>query len=93
MSLQTLRRSIDRIDSRMLRLLNQRMRVARYIGALKRRMGNHWVDPQRERAILARLHRANRGPLTSAGLRAIYRQIFLSTRALQRPILRRRTRR
>ena len=92
MNIRTLRRSIDQIDSQMLRLLNRRMRVARRIGKLKRQLGNHWVDPQRERAILERLSRRNHGPLTTAGLHAVYRRIFVNTRAVQRPIARRRPR-
>ena len=83
--LTALRRAIDRIDAQLLRLLNQRVRLARRIGALKRRLGNHWVDPQRERAIFARLRRRNRGPLTDAALRRIYARIFAQTRAVQRP--------
>lgn len=83
MSIQTLRKQIDEIDARIVRLLNQRVQVAQRIGVLKRRAGHRAVDPQRERAILARLRRTHRGPLTSGGLRAIYRQIFLNTRAAQ----------
>ena len=90
MSIPALRKQIDEIDAQIVRLLNRRIRIGRRIGVLKRRAGNHWVDPQRERAILARLRRANRGPLTSRDLQAIYRQIFASTRTVQRALSRRR---
>ena len=90
MSIHALRKQIDRMDAQIVRLLNRRIGIARRIGVLKRRAGDHWIDPQRERAILSRLRRANRGPLTSAGLRAIYRQIFLNTRAIQQTLSRRR---
>lgn len=79
------RRLIDRIDAQLLRLLNQRMRVAQDIGRVKQQLGNRRVDRRRERAILARLQRANCGPLTRQALQAVYRQIFLHTRAVQRP--------
>ena len=85
MNLQTLRRSIDRIDAQILRLLNQRMRVARKIGRVKRALGSRRVDRRREREILARLQRANRGPLTTRALRRIYQHIFVQMRAVQRP--------
>lgn len=84
MNIRVLRKEIDRIDARMLVLLNGRLRIARRIGILKQSRGHRWVDPRRERAILARLRRANRGPLSSSSLGAIYRQIFLTTRAVQR---------
>ena len=89
MSIHTLRKQIDGIDAQIVRLLNRRIGIARRIGVLKRRAGDRWVDLQRERAVLARLRRANRGPLTPAGLRAIYRQIFLNTRAVQQTLSRR----
>ena len=85
MNIQTLRRSIDRIDAGILRLLNRRLRLAHQIGILKRRLGSRRVDPRREREILARLRRRNRGPLTHNALRAIYTRIFTHTRAVQRP--------
>ena len=80
MTLQQLRQHIDRADLRILRLLNRRARLGVAVGRLKKRHGLKLFDPVRERAILARLAAANQGPLSSAAVRAIYRQILQQTR-------------
>ena len=80
MTLQQLRRQIDRLDAQVARLLNRRARLALAVGRLKKRHGMKLFDPARERAVLARLARANRGPLSDGALRAIYRQILQQTR-------------
>ena len=80
MTLQQLRQHIDRVDHQLLRLLNQRARLGLAVGRLKKRHGLKLFDPARERAILARLVASNQGPLSSAAVRAIYRQILQQTR-------------
>ena len=56
-ALDALRRRIDEIDNELLRLLEERMRVCREIGELKRRMGLELVDAERERKVLERAGR------------------------------------
>ena len=80
MTLQQLRQQIDRLDRRLLRLLNQRARLGLAVGRLKKRHGLKLFDPVRERDILARVTRATQGPLSGAAIRAIYRQILQQTR-------------
>ena len=80
MTLLQLRRQIDRLDRRLLRLLNQRAQVVRRIRQLKRREGLRPVDPARERAICTRLAAENPGPLTAASVAAIYRVIIRQSR-------------
>ncbi len=55
------------------------------MGRLKSARGETFFAPERERTILARLARTNPGPLTAEALRAIYREIFSTTLALEHP--------
>jgi len=84
MTLRTLRQQIDRLDGRLLRLLNRRARLAVRVGRLKRRQGLGLFDPRRERAILRQVARANHGPLSAAAVRGIYREILTQVRRLER---------
>jgi chorismate mutase-like protein len=86
MTLQLLRRRIDRIDSQLLRLLNRRAGLAIRVGRLKRRRGGRLFDPARERAILRRLAEANGGPLSREAVRALYREILRQTRRVEQSV-------
>lgn len=52
-----LRSQIDRLDERLVTLLRQRVDIARELGRIKHHHGLPLRDPQRERAVLARLAR------------------------------------
>lgn len=82
--LEPIRRKIDALDSRLLKLLNQRARLAVEIGHLKRRSGDGVYVPHREEMILRRLTNANRGPLPDTVIRAIFREIISACRRLER---------
>ena len=84
MTLQPLRKQIDRIDDRLLRLLNQRARLAVRVGAIKQREGRRLFDPGRERVILRRLAASNRGPLSGTAIQSIYREILRQVRRSKR---------
>jgi chorismate mutase len=66
------RKVIDRIDRKLLSLLNQRLRTAHEIGKLKRKMGQKIYDPLREKEVLRRLALRNRGPLRRRDLEKIF---------------------
>lgn len=86
MTLQQLRNRIDRLDDRVLALLNQRARLGLRVGALKRRQGKQLFDPKREQAILRRLAAGNGGPLPPEAVRAIYREILRQVRRLEQSV-------
>jgi len=75
-----LRRQIDRIDERLVALLNRRMRIALRIGGAKKRAGAPVHDPAREREVLRKVTRLNKGPLTAGALRDVYRRIVSTCR-------------
>ena len=81
------RARIDRIDERILRLLNQRARAAQRIGQRKAKHGadganGFWV-PSREKRIFDRLRELNTGPLSDEAIRAVFREIISASRALE----------
>jgi len=87
-SLAELRRRIDRLDDRLLRLLNERAAIAIAVAEQKARTNSRVHDPAREKAVLARVARANRGPLTAGLLASIFREIMSAARALEeRPVV------
>lgn len=74
---------MDRIDLRILRLLQQRTKLSDRIGQLKRRHGAVIYVPERERELLAHARRVSKGKLPARALDAIYREILSSSRAAQ----------
>jgi len=81
------RGKIDRIDERIVRLLNERARVAQRIGRRKAARGagganGFWV-PGREKRIFDRLRTLNEGPLADDAVRAVFREIISASRALE----------
>jgi len=66
------RKKIDRIDRKLLILLNQRLRTALEIGKLKRKMGQEIYDPLREKEVLRKLASRNRGPLRKKDVEKIF---------------------
>ncbi len=83
MSLDKLRRQIDRIDSRLLALLNRRAELARRIGAVKKKHGLPIFDGKRERAVLERLLHSNGGPLPQGAGRSIFQETLRHNPRLQ----------
>ena len=86
MNLKDLRKRIDRLDSRLLLLLNRRASLARTIGRLKRSRRAAVYDPAREEEILARAVARSPGPLEGESLRAIYREIVSACRRMEAPV-------
>lgn len=84
--LATLRTQIDALDQNLLTLLNQRAALSLKVGKLKAENAGSVFRPQREQAILSRLAQANQGPLPNTHLEAIWKEIFASSRSLQRPL-------
>ena len=79
-----LRKAIDRIDEKILELINQRLSLAKQIGDLKKHAGIQILDSGREKEILERLLEENKGPMSVAGLRNIFNAIIAEGRNVQR---------
>ncbi len=74
---------MDQIDLKMLRLLQKRTKLTTEIGRMKRRHRAVIYVPERERALLARLVRLNKGAVPPEALVAIFREILSASRAAQ----------
>ena len=83
--LESLRAQIDGIDRELLGLLNRRAGVATTIGELKRAEGSPAFRPEREAAVIDALKGANDGPLPSASVAPIWREIMSACRSLETP--------
>jgi chorismate mutase/prephenate dehydratase len=84
MNLQNLRRQIDILDKKVVKLLNMRAKITLEIAGLKRKTGKGIYSPDREREVLRKISTANKGPLNSEALAAIYREIMSGSLSLER---------
>src|SRR5881296_2434748 len=78
------RKAIDKLDAKIVKLLNERTRHVLEIGAIKLKAGEEIYAPHRELTVLERVCRLNPGPITHEALRAIYREIMSSALSLQK---------
>lgn len=82
--LSAIRKEIDRVDQDLLALFNRRAALSLEVGRIKAHEPGIIFKPLREREVLDGLAAQNSGPLPEEHLRAIWREIFSSSRALQR---------
>uniref|UniRef100_UPI00404ABE5C prephenate dehydratase n=1 Tax=Fulvivirga sp. TaxID=1931237 RepID=UPI00404ABE5C len=85
MELNDLRKKIDAIDAKILELLNERMEVVNQVGELKRQTKAAIYRPEREKAIIDRLFKLNKGRLNKAAIEAIFLEIFAVARNIELP--------
>lgn len=83
MDIEHWRKEIDDIDAELLRLLNQRARLALKVGALKQAAHLPCCDPERERIVLERLLEINAGPLDERAVDRVFRRIIRESRRVQ----------
>ncbi len=80
-SLQDIRRKIDALDARLVKLISARAKIAQQVGKIKN--GALVYRPEREAQVLRRVSEINAGPMPSANLRRIYSEIMSACRALE----------
>ncbi len=83
--LASLRVQIDNIDQQLLTLLNQRALVAERVGEVKKREGTPFFRPDRVAQVIEKITAANPGPLKSAHVAAVWREIMSACLALESP--------
>lgn len=86
MELEKLRKEINKIDDKILDLLNKRAKVAINIGKNKKKTGTSVYMPERERDVINSLVKKNGGPLNSDALKNIYREIMSASLNLQKKL-------
>ena len=70
------RKKINLLDHKLLSLLNHRLRIVLEIGKIKKEMGKKSYDPKREKEVLERLKRKNKGPLKEGDLIKLFTTIM-----------------
>ena len=85
-ALEPLRREIDALDGRLVELLNERARVVVEIGKVKQQHNSPIYAPDREKSVLEKVRKLNRGPLPDRCLEAVYRELMSGSFALERPL-------
>ena len=83
--LADLRNLINEIDGRLIKSINERLLLAKEIGAIKAQNGSHVLDLARENEIIKRLTALNKGPLPANALETIIKEIFAASREIQNP--------
>ena len=78
--IQSIRKRIDALDRRLVRLLSARARLAQRVGRLK---AGAAYRPEREAQVLRGILAENRGPLPDAALARLFTEIISACRALE----------
>ena len=88
--LSSFREQIDAIDSQLLGLFNNRAEIAQRVAEIKQEHQNDdpivYYRPEREAQILERMLSANSGPLSSAQIDHLFREVISCCRSLEQRI-------
>ena len=85
-ALNDLRKKIDRIDKKLVAMLNERASCVVEVGEIKRGSDTPIYAPHREAQVLQRAIDNNEGPLPSRTIEAIYREMMSGSFALERAL-------
>lgn len=86
MNIKTLRKKVDRLDARILELLNDRAKLSLDIGRLKSKTSASIYSPDREKDVYRRITSNNQGPLSNTSLKAIYREVMSGSLRLEKSL-------
>lgn len=84
--LKPLREQIDALDKQILDLLSRRASVAQEVGHIKAAVNAPVFRPEREAQVLRQIGENNSGPLRTADVQTIFREIMSACRALERRV-------
>jgi chorismate mutase len=83
--IKQLRQQISDTDRSIVDAINNRLRLVARLKRYKESRGIGFLDPEREEWMLQYLQRANRGPLSTDGLKELFEEILdLTKREVQR---------
>lgn len=85
--LEQYRQEIDRIDSQMVRLFEERMKVSEAVAEYKIQAGRQVLDPERERVKIASVREKAHGDFNKFGVQELFRQIMAISRKRQYQLL------
>jgi chorismate mutase/prephenate dehydratase len=84
--LKVLRDKIDKIDDDMLKLLNKRADVVLEVGRVKGKRNEKFYVPKREKQVIDRLTKKNKGPFPNDALRTVIREVMSASLSLEKPL-------
>lgn len=84
MSIDEIRERIDRLDSELLRIFNERASLALKIGEIKKGLDLPVYDPAREKRIFNRMTADNPGPLDDQAIVRLFERVVDESRRLER---------
>ena len=88
MTLEDLRKDIDRVDEVLVRLLNERARCVCEVGRLKKEQGIEIYQPAREKDVLKHVREvASEGPLGPEAIARLFERIIDEARRLERRVV------
>lgn len=85
-ALKALREQIDRIDRKLVTLLNERAGLVVEVGKVKRASGVPVYAPHREAQVLAKVIGHNQGPLPDRTIEGVYRELMSGSFRLELPM-------
>ena len=81
--IRDVRQKIERLDEKILQLLNERARIVQEVGRVKAENNMDPYVPQREEQILQRLRLTNSGPFPEHAIPPVFREIISACRSLE----------
>jgi len=84
MDLSQLRKKIDGLDAKIVRLLNDRAAITLTIGQEKIKHKKPIYAPEREQDVIKRIKDLNSGPIKNEAVEAIYREIMSASLSLEK---------
>src|SRR2546423_8768197 len=84
--LEALRYSIAALEEKFVSLLNRRAQIVVEVGKIKHQTNAPIYAPEREKVILEKVRRLNKGPLPDRCLEAVYRELMSGSFALEKPL-------
>jgi chorismate mutase len=84
MTIDEIRENIDRLDSELLRIFNERAQLALKIGEIKKGLDLPVYDPAREKRIFERMATLNPGPLDDQAIVRLFERVIDESRRLER---------
>ncbi len=82
--LNELRSSIDKIDSKILNLINNRLNLGKEIGQIKQKKKTDVLDSSREKQVIDKILKNNKGPAEEQLLKYIFNVIMTATKDIQK---------
>jgi len=84
MHIDEIRKRIDLLDDVLLRIFNERARLALEIGHIKKELNLPVFDPTREKNIFIRMKDENPGPLDNEAIVRLFERVVDESRRLER---------